>query len=123
MRCRAWGCQPLKEPTTATERALGAQTVKTVPSGRWCAPITSNWRWWWLGTCSPAWTGSVGGVEAPLRVWLGVMLDEWMTHSWPRPAQAVQEVVAGFSRFRPTAMPHARLPTIVLSTILMPNHG
>ena len=48
MRRMGWRLpsQQLKEPTTETRSALGAQTVKPTPSTppglRTCAPITSN---------------------------------------------------------------------------------
>src|SRR6185295_15054599 len=41
-------CQWLKVPMTPTLRAFGAHTVNHVPPCAGCAPMTSNWRWWWL---------------------------------------------------------------------------
>src|SRR5206468_9999793 len=41
-------CQLLNAPITPTARALGAHTVNQVPRSVGCAPMTSNWRWWWL---------------------------------------------------------------------------
>src|SRR6476661_8750858 len=94
MRCNGSQCQPLKEPATPTWRAFGAQTVKRVAPFSWWAPITSYWRWWWLGRAADGGeaAGALAGM-APRWVGVGVMgcnLGE--RNSRPRPRMRLKEV-------------------------------